>query len=509
MAMNNPLQQTIEALAKEKGIEPEIIITAIEDAVLTASRKYYKSDENLRTKFNPETGQVELFAVRIIVEEVTDSTTEIALSEAQDLYGEEAEIDMEIEFPKPTDVLGRIAAQTAKQVIFQKVREAERENVYEEFSGRVGEVISGTVKRFENGDIIVEAGRVEALLPRREQSRAENYATGDRVRAVIREVNKSTKGPQLILSRTDPILLMKLFEQEVPEIYDSTVVIKGAMREAGDRAKVAVYSRERDVDPVGACVGMKGTRVQAIIRELRGEKIDIVEWSEDPVTFVTNALSPARVQRVTVVDDANRVIEVVVEDAQLSLAIGKKGQNVRLAAKLAGWRIDIKNEEEKRAEVEAQFAGLEAVDESAILTVPGLDRDQLRKLSEAGLDTADLLLEATTAQLSETVGADEATAEQIQTAVREQVEAAERAAAEAAVEAEREEVERSRASDEIAGPTETDGSGETAPGEATQAASPGDVPPAVEAEGDVSQDQTPAEIPGEEAENEEKAGDSV
>ena len=304
---------------------------------------------------------------------------------------------------------------------------------------------------------------------------------------------------------------MKLFEQEVPEIYDSTVVIKGAVREAGDRAKVAVYSRERDVDPVGACVGMKGTRVQAIIRELRGEKIDIVEWSEDPVTFVTNALSPARVQRVTVVDDANRVIEVVVEDAQLSLAIGKKGQNVRLAAKLAGWRIDIKNEEEKRAEVEAQFAGLEAVDESAILTVPGLDRDQLRKLSEAGLDTADLLLEATTAQLSETVGADEATAEQIQTAVREQVEAAERAppAAEAAVEAEREEVERSRASDEIAGPTETDGSGETAPGEATQAASPGDVPPAVEAEGDVSQDQTPAEIPGEEAENEEKAGDSV
>ena len=509
MAMNNPLQQTIEALAKEKGIEPEIVITAIEDAVLTASRKYYKSDENLRTKFNPETGQVELFAVRIIVEEVTDSTTEIALSEAQDLYGEEAEIDMEIEFPKPTDVLGRIAAQTAKQVIFQKVREAERENVYEEFSDRVGEVISGTVKRFENGDIIVEAGRVEALLPRREQSRAENYATGDRVRAVIREVNKSTKGPQLILSRTDPILLMKLFEQEVPEIYDSTVVIKGAVREAGDRAKVAVYSRERDVDPVGACVGMKGTRVQAIIRELRGEKIDIVEWSEDPVTFVTNALSPARVQRVTVVDDANRVIEVVVEDAQLSLAIGKKGQNVRLAAKLAGWRIDIKNEEEKRAEVEAQFAGLEAVDESAILTVPGLDRDQLRKLSEAGLDTADLLLEATTAQLSETVGADEATAEQIQTAVREQVEAAERAAAEAAVEAEREEVERSTASDEIAGPTETDGSGETAPGEATQAANPGDVPPAVEAEGDVSQDQTPAEIPGEEAENEEKAGDSV
>ena len=202
--MNNPLQQTIEAVAKEKGIEPEVIITAIEDAVLTASRKYYKSDENLRTKFNPETGQVELFAVRQIVEDVSDPVTEISLSEAQDLYGEDAEVDMEIEFPKPTDVLGRIAAQTAKQVIFQKVREAERDNVYAEYSDRLSEVVSGTVKRFENGDIFVEAGRVEALLPRREQSRAENYTTGDRVRAVIREVNKNTKGPQLILSRTDP-----------------------------------------------------------------------------------------------------------------------------------------------------------------------------------------------------------------------------------------------------------------------------------------------------------------
>ena len=324
--MNNPLQQTIEALAKEKGIEPDVIITAIEDAVLTASRKYYKSEENLRTKFNSDTGQVELFTVRRIVEDVTDATTEISLKEAQELYGDDAEIDMEIEFPKPTDVLGRIAAQTAKQVIFQKVREAERENIYAEYSGRIGDVVSGSVKRFENGDIIVESGHVEALLPRREQSRAENYTTGDRIRAVIREVNKNTKGPQLILSRTDPVLLIKLFEQEVPEIYDGTVSIRGAVREAGDRAKVAVYSRERDVDPVGACVGMKGTRVQAIIRELRGEKIDIVEWSDDSTTFVTNAISPARVQCVTVVDDAERIIEIVVEDRQLSLAIGKKAR---------------------------------------------------------------------------------------------------------------------------------------------------------------------------------------
>jgi N utilization substance protein A len=215
------------------------------------------------------------------------------------------------------------------------------------------------VKRFENGDIIIELGRVEAQLPRKEQSRAENYTSGDRVRAVIRGVNRSAKGPQIVLSRTDPALLIKLFEQEVPEIYDGTVVIRGAVREAGDRAKVAVYSRERDVDPVGACVGMKGTRVQSIIRELRGEKIDIVEWSEDAILFVTNAISPAKVQRVSIVDDAERVMEVIVEDKQLSLAIGKKGQNVRLAAKLTGWKIDIKSEEEKRREVEAQLGALE------------------------------------------------------------------------------------------------------------------------------------------------------
>ncbi len=407
--MNNVLQQTIDALAKEKGIEADIIVTAIEDAVLTASRKYYKADENLRTRFNPETGQVELFAVRQIVEQVSNPATEIALAEAQELYGDEAEAGMEIEFPKPTDVLGRIAAQTAKQVIFQKVREAERENVFEEYGQRLGEVVNGLVKRFESGDIVVEVGQVEALLPRREQSRAENYTTGDRVRAVIKEVNKNTKGPQIILSRTDPVLLIKLFEQEVPEIYDGTVVIRGAVREAGDRAKVAVASRERDVDPVGACVGMKGTRVQAIIRELRGEKIDIVEWSDDATTFVTNAISPARVQRVSVVDDAERVIEVVVEDRQLSLAIGKKGQNVRLAAKLAGWKIDIKSEEEKRREVEAQFDELGV--EPAPLSVPGLDQAMVEKLNAAGIETVESMISASAAELSNVLGVSEGAAE--------------------------------------------------------------------------------------------------
>jgi N utilization substance protein A len=351
MATVNPLLQQIDAIAKEKGVEPEIIINAVQDALEAAARKRYKS-EALRARFNTETGQLELYAVKKIVEDVTDPSTQISLDEAHQLYGDEAEVDMEIEFPRPTEDLGRIAAQTAKQVIFQKVREAERENVYAEYSQRVGEVVNGMVKRFENGDIIVELGRVEAQLPRKEQSRAENYAVSDRV-------NRSAKGPQIVLSRTDPALLIKLFEQEVPEIYDGTVMIRGAVREAGDRAKVAVYSRERDVDPVGACVGMKGTRVQSIIRELRGEKIDIVEWSEDPILFVTNAISPAKVQRVSIVDDAEKVMEVIVEDKQLSLAIGKKGQNVRLAAKLTGWKIDIKSEEEKRREVEAQLETLE------------------------------------------------------------------------------------------------------------------------------------------------------
>ena len=358
MAAVNPLLQQIDAIAKEKGVEPEIIISAVQDALEAAARKRYKS-EALRARFNQESGQLELYAVKKIVQDVTDAATQISLAEAQQLYGDEAEVDMEIEFPRPTEDLGRIAAQTAKQVIFQKVREAERENVYAEYSQRVGEVVNGMVKRFENGDIIVELGRVEAQLPRKEQSRAENYTVGDRVRAVIRGVNRSAKGPQIVLSRTDPALLIKLFEQEVPEIYDGTVMVRGAVREAGDRAKVAVYSRERDVDPVGACVGMKGTRVQSIIRELRGEKIDIVEWSEDPILFVTNAISPAKVQRVSIVNDAERVMEVIVEDKQLSLAIGKKGQNVRLAAKLTGWKIDIKSEEEKRREVEEQLGALE------------------------------------------------------------------------------------------------------------------------------------------------------
>jgi N utilization substance protein A len=462
--MSNPLQQTIEALAKEKGIEPDVVISAIEEAVATASRKYYKTGENLKTRFNTETGQVDLFALKTVVEEVATPATEIAITEAREmyrpLYGDDVansiELGDEMEFPKPTEVLGRIAAQTAKQVIFQKVREAEREHVFAEYNERIGEVVNGTVKRFENGDIILEIGRIEAVLPRKEQSRAESYTPADRVRTVIKGVNRSAKGPQIVLSRTDPALLIKLFEQEVPEIYDGTVMIRGAVREAGDRAKVAVFSRERDVDPVGACVGMKGTRVQSIIRELRGEKIDIVEYSDDPIAFVTNALSPAKVQRVSIVDDGERVMEVVVEDKQLSLAIGKKGQNVRLAAKLTGWRIDIKSEEEKRREVEAQFGELAGpVDESADAaaeagadqppdggdatplvgtgenvetagasdtplpyTLDGIGDKTVRKLVDGGFATLEALGAATAEQLSEIPGIGGKTAEKILAAAR-------------------------------------------------------------------------------------------
>lgn len=431
--MANPLRQQIEQISREKNINPEIIIAAIEDAILTASKKYFKNDEDLRSRFNEESGQIEVFAVRQVVEAVENPATQMSLEEARRLIPE-AEVGSEIEFPKDTTVLGRIAAQTAKQVIFQKVREAERDNVYAEYSGRVGEVVNGIVKRQEMGDLVVDLGRAEAVLPRKEQSRAESYQPGDRVRIAIVRVLKSAKGPQVVVSRTDPALLVKLFEMEVPEIYDGTVQIKGCVREAGERAKVAVISREKDVDPVGACVGMKGTRVQSIIRELRGEKIDIVEWSEDPVSFVEKALSPAKISRVGVVDEEQKIMEVVVEDKQLSLAIGKKGQNVRLAAKLVGWRIDIKSEEEKRQEVEAEMARMARIVEE-LKSLPHVGEKVIQKLIEVGVGGLQHILEMSDEDLTTIEGIGPKTVEKLRQAALEAKAEWDRRDAEAAAEA--------------------------------------------------------------------------
>ena len=356
--MSSSIAQNIEALCQEQGIERDLVIEAMKEAVRAAAKKQFRSGEDIQVDWNSETG-IELSASKVVVDEVENPATELSIEEARELAGDEVELGDALLLPLPMEELGRIAAQTAKQILFQKVRDAVRSNVYEQYIDKIGDLVNGYVKRFERGNIIVDLGNLEAILPRSQQSRGEQWNQGERIRVVINNVSKESKGPQVEVSRTSPELLLRLFEMEVPEIYDGTVVIKSAVREPGERAKIAVMSNERDVDPVGACVGMKGTRVQSIIRELRGEKIDIVEYSDDPVMFVTSALSPAKAQRVSIVDDAEKVMEVVVEDKQLSLAIGKKGQNVRLAAKLTGWKIDIKSEEEKRREVEKQFVDLE------------------------------------------------------------------------------------------------------------------------------------------------------
>src|SRR3954463_13699069 len=389
--MADSIFQSIEILSKEKGIDPQIVLDAVKDAMLIAARKHYRTNEDYVADMDPKTGAIALFAVKKVVEAVEAPAHEMTLAEAYKL-DKSAEIGAEVKIPKNTDALGRISAQTAKQVIFQKVREAERETVFNEYSGRTGELVNCTIKRVEGPDYILDLGKTEAKLPKKEQSRLENYSVGDRIRCVIRIVDKSSKGPGVVVSRADPELVKRLFEQEVPEIYDSTVVIKGCAREAGERTKIAVQSRDRDVDSVGACVGMKGMRVQSIIRELRGEKIDIIEFSDDPVTFATHALSPAKVSRIVVIDALEKHMEVIVDDSQLSLAIGKKGQNVRLAAKLLGWKIDIKSEEEKRQEVESQMAALVSPGAPvSVLIDYGLSEELVEKLIPAGVGTIDQL----------------------------------------------------------------------------------------------------------------------
>jgi N utilization substance protein A len=413
--MASLLYQQIEMLSREKHIEPDVVIAAIEDAMVVAARKYYKTEEPLRARLNQETGQVDVFAVRTVVEEVTDPKAEIALADAQRV-NPSAEIGTEILTSKPTDVLGRIAAQTAKQVIMQKVREAERDTIFNEYHTRVGELITCVVKRSEGPDLLVDMGRTEARLPKREQSRLETYNIGDRVRVVIKLVDRAAKGPQVIVSRADSMLVQRLFEMEVPEIYDGTVQIRAAAREAGERTKIAVASRDKDVDPVGACVGMKGMRVQSIIRELRGEKIDIIPYNEETVAFAQKALSPAKVTRVQIVDPENKKLEVIVEDSQLSLAIGKKGQNVRLASKLIGWDIDIKSEEEKRREIEEQMTALTAP-VTPLTVLAGVGPKTIEKIEAAGITNLEKLASMTPEQLMEIPGIGEKMVDKIYQAV--------------------------------------------------------------------------------------------
>ena len=439
----------IRQVSREKDIDPEKMFGALEEAMSSAARKYYR-DKAVVTSIDRKTGEMTVTSRRTVVAELDTESEEpppqILLEEARELvekHGTRAEVRVLRPGPEgepPVEVsdvalgdeirqhrepvgLGRIAAQTAKQVLYQKVREAERDNIYNEFFPKVGELMSGTVKRFERGDMVVDLGRTEAVIPRDQQSRMERYGQGERIRAVLHDVHRNPKGPQLILSRTDPRLLIRLFEMEVPEIYDGTVVIKGAVRQPGERAKIAVRSRERDVDPVGACVGMRGSRVQSIMRELHGEKIDVILYSDDLITFAQNALAPAKITRVSPIhhEDGTMSLDCVVEDDQLSLAIGKKGQNVRLASALIGMKIEIKGESEVKGEVaEALSRMLQASRrrQTPVAEIPGVGEKTAEKLAEAGIATLGALLEKTAEELAEIPGIGDKSAEKILEAAR-------------------------------------------------------------------------------------------
>jgi N utilization substance protein A len=395
--MTSSIGQSIEALCSEQGLDRDMVIEAMKDAVKAAARKQFrtqdKTGDNIQVDWNNEEGAIEISLQKTVVEEVENDSAELSLVEAQEMAGDEIEIGDMLQIPLPQEEMGRIAAQTAKQILVQKVREAIREKVYEEYVDRKGELINGTVKRFERGDMIIDLGNnLEAILPKREQSRGEMWNQGERIRVAIVDVTKDQKGQQIKVSRESSELIKRLFEMEVPEIYDDTVVIKSAVREPGDRAKIAVASNEKDVDPVGACVGMKGSRVQSIIKELRGEKIDIIEWSDEPSVFAANALSPAKVSQVRITDINKRKMEVIVAEDQLSLAIGKKGQNVRLATRLVGWDIDIVSEEKLKKEIALQMGKMMASGEAVPLTaLEGVSPNQAELLAEKGIEDVEAL----------------------------------------------------------------------------------------------------------------------
>lgn len=405
--MTSSIGQSIEALCSEQGLDRDMVIEAMKDAVKAAARKQFrtqdKTGDNIQVDWNNDEGAIEISLQKTVVEEVENDSAELSLVEAQELAGDEIEIGDMLQIPLPQEEMGRIAAQTAKQILVQKVREAIREKVYEEYIDRKGELINGTVKRFERGDMIIDLGNnLEAIVPKREQSRGEMWNQGERIRVAIVDVTKDQKGQQIKVSRASSELIKRLFEMEVPEIYDDTVVIKSAVREPGDRAKIAVASNEKDVDPVGACVGMKGSRVQSIIKELRGEKIDIIEWSDEPSVFAANALSPAKVSQVRITDINKRKMEVIVAEDQLSLAIGKKGQNVRLATRLVGWDIDIVSEEKLKKEIALQMGKMMASGEAVPLSVlEGVTPNQAETLAEKGIEDVEALAATTVDDLVE------------------------------------------------------------------------------------------------------------
>ncbi len=389
--MTMELKRTIDQVCKEKGIDKEVLITALEEAIKSAVKKRYGANLDLEVSYNDAVGDLEVFQYRTVVEKVEDPDLEISLEEAREL-DPESEIGDSLGTKMDISNLGRIAAQSARQVILQKMKSAEQDVIYEEFKDRIGQIVNGIVQRFERGSIIVNLGRTEAILPSSEQVSSESWRRGDRIRAIIVDVRKSAREPQVVISRNRAEFLVKLFELEVPEIAEGIVRIMGVAREPGSRSKIAVSSSDSDVDPVGACVGMRGSRVQAIVQELRGEKIDIVPWNPDPVKYVFNALAPAECSKV-IVDEAEESLEVIVPDDQLSLAIGRQGQNVRLAAKLMGWKIDVKSE--------TRYAHLQDPNYLELLKLPSMNENVADKLFDSGFNTIEALKAANVEEIVE------------------------------------------------------------------------------------------------------------
>ncbi|MBB4076430.1 N utilization substance protein A [Bartonella fuyuanensis] len=405
--------QIADAVAREKSIDREIVISAMADAIQKAARSRYGQETNIRAEINSKTGEIKLQRLLKIVDVVEDYTTEIALSDALKHQAEAKIGDFFPDLLPPMD-FGRIAAQSAKQVIVQKVRDAERDQQYEEFKNKVGEIISGTVKRVEYGNVIVDLGRGEAIVRRDELIPRESFRYGDRIRAFVNDVHRETRGPQIFLSRTHPQFMVKLFTMEVPEIYDGIIEIKSVARDPGSRAKIAVVSRDGSIDPVGACVGMRGSRVQAVVAELQGEKIDIIPWSPDAATFVVNALQPAEVSKIILDEDAER-IEVIVPDDQLSLAIGRRGQNVRLASQLTGWNIDILTEKEESENRQKEFT------ERSKLFMESLEVDEMigQVMASEGFSSIEEIAYIDLEEIASIDGFDQETAAEIQSRARE------------------------------------------------------------------------------------------